>query len=121
MYFPRLRKILLIISNSWAQNLQNSPFKSWASWWLASEGPFFNALPDHRSSCQSNPNHNLHEKNLANSSGSFPIADGSALHADVIEKAELYEMVTETNYNLFEKHGNFLVRNPSVIMMLQPR
>jgi hypothetical protein len=43
------------------------------------------------------------------------------LHADVIEKAELYEMVTETNYNLFEKHGNFLVRNPSVIMMLQPR
>jgi hypothetical protein len=29
MYFPCLRKIRLIISNSWAQNLQNSPFKLW--------------------------------------------------------------------------------------------
>ena len=121
MCFACLRKILLIISNSWAQNLQNSPVKLWALWWLASEGPFFNALPAHCSSCQSNPKHNLNPKNLANSSGSFPVAAGSAVRADVIEKAELYEMVTETNYNLFEKHGNFLVRNPSVIMMLQPR
>ena len=54
--------------------------------------PLFNALLAHHSSCQSKPKHNLNQINLANSSGSYPIAAGNAVRTDVIEKAELYKI-----------------------------